>query len=73
MRTIFEQGSFNAYSQVRLDESRSPVLEHSQYGGNKTTVFISHKHDDLEDLKGVLGLHMGLEFTLIAKILQCLK
>ena len=55
MRTIFEQGSFNLYSQVRLDESRSPVLEHSQYGASKTTVFISHKHDDLEDLKGVLG------------------
>ena len=49
MRTIFEQGSFNAYSQVHLDESRTPVFEHSQYGGNKTTVFISHKHDDLED------------------------
>ena len=55
MRTIFEQGSFNLYSQVYLDESRSPVLEHSQYGACKTTVFISHKHDDLEDLKGVLG------------------
>ena len=55
MRTIFEQGSFNKYSQVRLDESRSSVLEHSQYGIRKTTVFISHKHDDLQDLKGVLG------------------
>lgn len=55
MRTIFEQGAFNAYSQVRLDEARSSVLEHSQYGVGKTTVFISHKHDDLEDLKGVLG------------------
>jgi len=56
MVTIFEQGRFNSYSQVRLDESRSSVLKHSQYGvASKTTVFISHKHDDLEDLKGVLG------------------
>lgn len=55
MKKIFEQGSFNQYSQVRLDESRESVLEHSQYGRRKTTVFISHKHDDLEDLKGVLG------------------
>lgn len=55
MKKIFEQGSFSPYSQVRLDESRESVLEHSQYGKRKTTVFISHKHDDLEDLKGVLG------------------
>ncbi len=55
MRSIFEQGSLSAYSQVRLDDSRSPILEHFQYGARKTTVFISHKHDDLDDLKGLLG------------------
>lgn len=56
MIKIFEHGAFSTYSQVRLDESRSSVLEHSQYGvRGKTTVFISHKHDDLEDLKGILG------------------
>ncbi|MBR3975471.1 MAG: toll/interleukin-1 receptor domain-containing protein [Clostridia bacterium] len=56
MIKIFEHGAFSTYSQVRLDESRSSVLEHSQYGvRSKTTVFISHKHDDLEDLKGILG------------------
>lgn len=55
MKTIFEQGSFQTYSQVRLDESISPILEHSQYSVRKITVFISHKHDDLDDLKGVLG------------------
>ncbi len=55
MKTIFEQGAFSSYSQVNLNESRSSVLQHSQYGVRKTTVFISHKHDDLEDLKGVLG------------------
>ena len=55
MRSIFEQGSFQQYAQVRLDESMGPVLEHSQYELAKTTVFISHKHDDLDDLKGILG------------------
>ena len=55
MRTIFEQGSLHKYSQVRLDESMAPILKHSEYGVQKTTVFISHKHDDLADLKGLLG------------------
>ena len=55
MKTIFEQGALQRYSQIRLEESMSPVLEHSQYGVRKTTVFISHKHDDLDDLKGLLG------------------
>ena len=55
MKTIFEQGYLQRYSQVRLEESMSPILKHSQYDAAKTTVFISHKHDDLEDLKGLLG------------------
>jgi len=59
MKKIFEQGAFSPYSKVRLDEARSSVLQHSQYGIRKTTVFISHKHDDLEDLKGVLGFLQG--------------
>ena len=56
MKTIFEEGHFDLYSNVRLDEARSTIpLAPSQYGYRKTTVFISHKHDDLEDLKGLLG------------------
>lgn len=55
MKKIFEQGSFKLFSRSSLNESMSPVIEHSQYGIRKTTVFISHKHDDLADLKGVLG------------------
>ena len=54
MKEIFEQGSFKNYSEVNLEKSMSPVLESSYYS-RKTTVFISHKHDDLDDLKGVLG------------------
>ena len=55
MRSIFEQGYFQTYSSIRLDEAKTPVMNYAQYGINKTTVFISHKHNDLEDLKGVLG------------------
>ena len=55
MRAIFEQGSLHRYSQVSLNESRSPIWGHFWHGIRKTTVFISHKHDDLDDLKGLLG------------------
>ena len=55
MKDTFVQGEFSRYSNIRLDEARSPI-RHSQYGLSKTTVFISHKHDDLDDLKGVIGL-----------------
>jgi len=55
MKTIFEQGSFSAYSNIRLDEARTSIAENYQFAQAKTTVFISHKHDELDDLKGVLG------------------
>lgn len=56
MKTIFEQGTFQRYADRSLNESMEPILSHSQYGVKpKVTVFISHKHDDLEDLKGLLG------------------
>lgn len=55
MIAIFEQGDFNRFAKSRLDDALSPILEHSQYAHEKTTVFISHKHEDLDDLKGILG------------------
>lgn len=55
MKRIFEQGYLNSYSQVSLYEARSSILKHSQFGNQKTAVFISHKHDDLDDLKGLIG------------------
>jgi len=55
MKAIFEQGEFNAFSTVRLDEARSNIQEVYQFAQVKKTVFISHKHDELNDLKGVLG------------------
>lgn len=62
MKAIFEQGEFRRFSQIRLDEAVSPVMEHYQYSESKTTVFISHKHDDLDDLKGLLGF-LEKEYT----------
>lgn len=51
MSKIFEQGEFNEYADIRLDSARESLFEsYQEYP--KTTVFISHKHDDL---KGVLG------------------
>lgn len=55
MSRLFEQGDFRMYSRVRLDEAMSPIYESAQYFTRETTVFISHKHDELEELKGVLG------------------
>ena len=55
MKDVFEQGSFHQYSIRNLNESMEPVLAHSQFGINKTTVFLSHKHDELEDLKDFIG------------------
>lgn len=60
---IFEQGEFNRYANIRLDSARESIFE--SYQGLKTTVFISHKHDDLNDLKGVLGF---LERTYSVKV-----
>lgn len=65
MKTIFEQGSFHQFRTMRLDEAMAPVLEHSQFQSKPTTVFISHKHDDLDDLKDVLGF---LERTFNVKV-----
>ena len=54
MKHIFEQGDFNDYMDIRLDEAVKPVTEFYEKVG-RTTVFISHKHDDLKDLMGLIG------------------
>lgn len=55
MNSIFNQGDFSAYSRIDLREARSDSFEISHYQKAKTTVFISHKHDELDDLKGFIG------------------
>lgn len=59
MIEVFSQGAFSSY---RIDDSRySAVLRESRTfsagtsRATKRTVFLSHKHDDLEDLKGFIG------------------
>ena len=55
MKTIFEQGEFNKYSNVDIYASREIIREQNIYS-KTTTVFISHKHDDLDEIKGLSGL-----------------
>lgn len=53
MKNIFEQGHFNDYMGINLDEATKPIME--SYDDYITTVFISHKHSELEDLMGLIG------------------
>lgn len=60
---IFSSGEFNRYKIRSIKESleKSLSLENFEHyvqfskSECKTTVFISHKHEDLEDLQGVIG------------------
>ena len=59
MVEVFNQGAFSSY---RIEVSRySEVLTESRSFSagtrrpTKRTIFLSHKHDDLEDLKGFIG------------------
>lgn len=56
MKTIFESGSFSSYKNyVTMDSARGFISETSRAYDKRITVFISHKHEDLEDLKGLIG------------------
>ena len=59
MRNIFDRGHFQEYSieerYFSAVEGRSRILLEGQERTTKTKVFLSHKHDDLEDLKGLIG------------------
>jgi hypothetical protein len=55
MIPVFTQGNFHSYAKVRLDESRATIPSTTQFASRKTTVFVSHKHDELADLKDILG------------------
>ncbi len=60
MSNLFYRGQFNSYKVNNINKSLGSITESytfdSSYHNTKTKVFISHKHDDLEDLKGVIGL-----------------
>ena len=55
MKAIFEQGEFSNYRSSRLDEAMQPITESYEYATKKTTIFLSHKHDELEDLRDIIG------------------
>lgn len=59
MVEVFNQGAFSSY---RIEDSRysGVVTESRSFSAGtrrptKRTIFLSHKHDDLEDLKGFIG------------------
>ena len=58
MKEIFESGSFSQYRNlVNLNESRKITKSFAEGNGftTKTTVFLSHKHDELLELQDVIG------------------
>jgi hypothetical protein len=61
---IFQRGDFstNNISKNAVNESLAKVRTFSATSEStfKPTIFLGHKHDDLEDLQGVMGLFEGL-------------
>lgn len=59
MKRIFEQGEFAYYGLDNLNESRGSISDYryENYGYTQkvTTVFLSHKHDELIELKNIIG------------------
>lgn len=60
MQRIFKNNAFSQYSVSSLHESQQPIeksFRHDAFGYRReiTTVFMSHKHDDLDNIKGLIG------------------
>lgn len=59
MQNIFDRGYFHSYGieerYFSTVERRTTLLLENQVSSNKPTVFLSHKHDDLEELKDLIG------------------
>ena len=57
---IFERGYFDSkmVNESKIEKSLQDIKMYSAYrqATYKPTVFISHKHEDLKDLQGVIGL-----------------
>jgi len=60
MKDIFVQGDFDRFrvSDVTIMNAKTATanLSMGKIASTKTTVFLSHKHDELNDLKGIMGL-----------------
>ena len=54
MKNIFSRGDFAVYRKTSLNDAMEDIgTLHHEYASKKVTIFISHKHDDLEDLKAL--------------------
>lgn len=60
MSSLFYRGQFDNYKVSDLRKSQESIresyIQDSYFSQRKKRVFLSHKHDDLEDLKGVIGM-----------------
>lgn len=56
-KDIFDKTIFDGYKVESLTESAQDIIPKYNFDGStKTTVFISHKHNDLDEIKGLIGL-----------------
>ncbi len=54
---IFDKSVFDGYTIENLNESAQDIIPSYNFDGSeKITVFISHKHDDLVEIKGLIAL-----------------
>lgn len=55
-KDIFDKSIFDEYRVESLTESVQDIIPRYNFDGSrKTTVFVSHKHDDLDEIKGLIG------------------
>ena len=63
---VFYEGDFSAYKKQQLNEARGEIMLTDYYCGRAPiSVFISHKHDDIEDLSGLIGF---LKVTIVLNV-----
>ena len=61
-KDIFDKTIFDGYRVESLTESAQDIIPKYNFDGStKTTVFISHKHDDLDEIKALKNEKNSLE------------
>ena len=56
MKKVFRSGEFEKFRKLTLNDSRQAICESvNTFGERKTTIFISHNHSDLKDLRDLIG------------------
>ena len=60
-KDIFDKTIFDGYRVESLTESAQDIIPKYNFDGStKTTVFISHKHDDLDEIKGLIAWNQDM-------------